>query len=638
MVHYISDLVGRGLREIQADYPDWFVGIRQNGVVMGLEFAHPQGAKYVMRHLYENGVWAIFSTLDPRVLQYKPGILLRPELCEELLDRTEVAIRKARAEVRQGGRRGGAGAGVTRDPGGRRPRGRRACHAPGRCSSVPGGRRGPSRPTTGRAVQRIVEAVGRAAEDKAEHYAEWAVRETGFGVVEHKALKNRLCSRGIVDAYRDHDFVTPRIDAERKIVEIPRPAGVVLALTPSTNPVSTVYFKILLALMTRNAVVLSPHPFAKECCADAARMLGEAAVEAGCAGRRRAGGRRAVDPADRRADDRPAHRRDPGHRRRARGARGLRVGQPGDRRRPGQRAGARRRDGRPAPRRRQAGRSKAFDNSVLCTNESVARRRGGGRRPVRPRDAARTARTCWTPTSATGCATRSSPAAASTRRWSARTRRPSPPRPGSGCRAAPGSCSRRSTWPSPRSRSRTRSSARCSGVVRVPSAHRGIRTAVALLRIGGAGHSAVIHSTDPRDGHGVRRGRPGAAGHRQRGRQHRQRRLRHPPGAVDDDRHRLRRAQLAGGEPRAAGTWSTTPGSPTAPTRPRCCRRTTGSCPWAGAAGPVPPYPVASNLAPGGLTPVPTLPSAAALRGRSASSARSCAGSSSKSSTTIIRG
>ena len=106
MVHYISDLIGRGLREIQADHPDWFVGIRQDGVVMGLEFAHPQGAKFVMRHLFENGVWAIFSTLDPRVLQFKPGILLRPELCEELLDRTEVAIRKARAEVRQGHRAG----------------------------------------------------------------------------------------------------------------------------------------------------------------------------------------------------------------------------------------------------------------------------------------------------------------------------------------------------------------------------------------------------------------------------------------------------------------------------------------------------------------------------------------------------
>lgn len=104
MVHYISDRIGSGLRQIQQAYPDWFTGIRQNGVILGLEFDDPQGAKYVMRHLYDNGVWAIFSTLDPRVLQYKPGILLKPELVEELLDRTEVAIGKAYREVR-GGRR-----------------------------------------------------------------------------------------------------------------------------------------------------------------------------------------------------------------------------------------------------------------------------------------------------------------------------------------------------------------------------------------------------------------------------------------------------------------------------------------------------------------------------------------------------
>jgi acetylornithine/succinyldiaminopimelate/putrescine aminotransferase len=100
MVHYIADYVGQRLAAVQATYPDWFVGIRQNGVILGLEFAHPQGAKYVMRHLYENGVWAIFSTLDPRVLQYKPGILLKPEVAEEMLDRTELAIGKAYAEIR----------------------------------------------------------------------------------------------------------------------------------------------------------------------------------------------------------------------------------------------------------------------------------------------------------------------------------------------------------------------------------------------------------------------------------------------------------------------------------------------------------------------------------------------------------
>ena len=102
MVHYISDVFTTGLARIQGTYPDWFTGIRQDGLVMGLEFGHPQGAKFVMKRLYENGVWAIFSTLDPHVLQYKPGILLTPAVCEELLERTEVAIGKARDDVTKG--------------------------------------------------------------------------------------------------------------------------------------------------------------------------------------------------------------------------------------------------------------------------------------------------------------------------------------------------------------------------------------------------------------------------------------------------------------------------------------------------------------------------------------------------------
>jgi acetylornithine/succinyldiaminopimelate/putrescine aminotransferase len=91
----IAGLFARGLRRIQDDNPDWFIGIRQNGVVMGLEFGHPYGAKFVMRELYENGVWAIFSTLDPRVLQFKPGILAGRDLCEDVLDRLDVAVRNA---------------------------------------------------------------------------------------------------------------------------------------------------------------------------------------------------------------------------------------------------------------------------------------------------------------------------------------------------------------------------------------------------------------------------------------------------------------------------------------------------------------------------------------------------------------
>ena len=88
-MHAIADVFAAGLARIQADYPDWFVGIRQNGVVIGLEFDHPEGAKFVMRELYENGVWAIFSTLDPRVLQFKPGLLMEPELCHDVLGRLE---------------------------------------------------------------------------------------------------------------------------------------------------------------------------------------------------------------------------------------------------------------------------------------------------------------------------------------------------------------------------------------------------------------------------------------------------------------------------------------------------------------------------------------------------------------------
>ena len=130
-------------------------------------------------------------------------------------------------------------------------------------------------------VQGIVEAVAKAAHAKAGEYAEWVVRETGFGVAAHKKLKNEASSLGLVEHYQDHDFVNPRLDEAKKIVEVPRPAGVVFALTPSTNPIATVYFKVLTALMTRNAIVISPHPAARESSVDAVKMLADAAVAAG---------------------------------------------------------------------------------------------------------------------------------------------------------------------------------------------------------------------------------------------------------------------------------------------------------------------------------------------------------------------
>ena len=106
MVRYISNYIRSGLDDIQKLYPDFFIGIRQHGVVMGLEFNDLEGAKPVMKHLYRNGVWAIFSTLDLSVLQFKPGILMTQALAEDMLQRVEVAIGQAEREVMsRGGRK-----------------------------------------------------------------------------------------------------------------------------------------------------------------------------------------------------------------------------------------------------------------------------------------------------------------------------------------------------------------------------------------------------------------------------------------------------------------------------------------------------------------------------------------------------
>ena len=346
-------------------------------------------------------------------------------------------------------------------------------------------------------VLRIAEAVTRAAEEKAQHYAEWAVRETGFGVVEHKVVKNRLCSRGILDTYREHDYVTPRIDVARKLVELPRPAGVVLALVPSTNPVSTLYFKILLSLLTRNAVVLSPHPFAKECCADAARMLGDAAVAAGAP----AGVVQVVDEpsiplidalmTDERTDVilatggvgvvRAAY---------SSGNPAIGVG-------PGNVPVLVDATADLARAAKKLVTSKAFDNSVLCTNESVLvveeavadrflremARHGAYVLAADERDRVRD--TLFPQgafdTSLVGkdAATIAAKAGVSV---PGRTR----------ILVAPFD---HAVDEEPLAHEKL-----CPvlGVTRVPTAQRGIRTAVAVLRIGGAGHSAVIHSNEPR--------------------------------------------------------------------------------------------------------------------------------------------
>ncbi len=131
------------------------------------------------------------------------------------------------------------------------------------------------------ATRRIVDAVAEAAFGHAADLAEAAVEETGFGVAAHKKMKNELTSKPLAQHYRDADFVNPRIDEANKIVEIPRPAGVVFALTPSTNPVATINYKAILSLLTRNALVISPHPAARETSSRAGSILAAAAEGAG---------------------------------------------------------------------------------------------------------------------------------------------------------------------------------------------------------------------------------------------------------------------------------------------------------------------------------------------------------------------
>jgi len=118
-------------------------------------------------------------------------------------------------------------------------------------------------------VKRIVDAVADSTVETAEFYSEWAVRETGKGRIADKTVKKILTAEQF-KAENVADYVRYRVDADNKLVCFPKPAGVVMTLIPVTNPVSTVVFKALSAIITRNAVVLSPHPGAKDCSTHAA--------------------------------------------------------------------------------------------------------------------------------------------------------------------------------------------------------------------------------------------------------------------------------------------------------------------------------------------------------------------------------
>jgi acyl-CoA reductase-like NAD-dependent aldehyde dehydrogenase len=345
-------------------------------------------------------------------------------------------------------------------------------------------------------VKRIVDAAAEAGAARAREFAERAVAETGFGVAEHKERKNVACSIGIRDHYAGDDFVSPKLDPDRKVVEIPRPAGVVLALTPSTNPVATVFFKVLLCLMTRNAVVVCPHPYAKDVCADAARAMYDAAVAAGAPD----GCVQWVEEPSiplltaLMSDDRTDVVVATGGTAVVRAA--YRSGTPAIGVGPGNVPVLVDRTADLAAAARRIADSKSFDNSVLCTNESVlvvedaaadGLLRNLGREGAHLLDdAARDkVRDVLFPggrfdTSLVGKDAVTIAAKAGLRVPN-RTR----------VLLAPFELAVREE---PLAHEKL-----CPvlGVLRVPTAARGVEAARAVLRIGGAGHSAAIHSTDP---------------------------------------------------------------------------------------------------------------------------------------------
>jgi len=128
----------------------------------------------------------------------------------------------------------------------------------------------------------IAEAVSKAFSAQAEPLAKQAVAETGFGNAEDKTVKNRFASETVWEAIRDMKTVgVLNEDPAEKLWRIGVPVGVIAAIVPSTNPTSTVCYKTMIALKAGNAIVFSPHPKALQCTLAAARLVAEAARQAG---------------------------------------------------------------------------------------------------------------------------------------------------------------------------------------------------------------------------------------------------------------------------------------------------------------------------------------------------------------------
>jgi acetaldehyde dehydrogenase (acetylating) len=129
-------------------------------------------------------------------------------------------------------------------------------------------------------IDRICEAMSRAALREAARLGALAVEETGFGVPDDKREKNRFAAEDVWNYFRGLRTVGV-VSESKDVVEIASPRGVVAAIIPSTNPTSTAIFKVLIAIKSRNAIVLSPHPSAARCINETVRVMREAAVKEG---------------------------------------------------------------------------------------------------------------------------------------------------------------------------------------------------------------------------------------------------------------------------------------------------------------------------------------------------------------------
>jgi acetaldehyde dehydrogenase (acetylating) len=129
-------------------------------------------------------------------------------------------------------------------------------------------------------IDTICEAMAGAALAESARLGQMAQEETGFGKAEDKREKNRFAAEDVWNYFRDMKTVGVVGETE-SIVEIASPRGVVAAIIPSTNPTSTAIFKIIIAIKSRNTIVLSPHPSAARCIAESARVMRDAAVQNG---------------------------------------------------------------------------------------------------------------------------------------------------------------------------------------------------------------------------------------------------------------------------------------------------------------------------------------------------------------------